>query len=70
MKRFLAVLLLLFFVQMSCSATYVKGYYKKDGTYVSSHYRKSPSKKKYGKFKFPKQTTQKSSSYQSGKMDF
>lgn len=30
---------------LPASAVYVKGYYRKDGTYVSAHYRKPPRRK-------------------------
>lgn len=29
-------------ISLPCAATYVKGYYRKDGTYVAPHYRRSP----------------------------
>ena len=42
--RVIAPLILLTFVTISlpCSATYVKGYYRKNGTYVAPHYRRNP----------------------------
>lgn len=38
----LATLLCLSFVGAAFADTYVRGYYRKDGTYVQPHYRSSP----------------------------
>ena len=44
MKRVLAIVCFFFFVFLSfdCFAVWVKGYYRRDGTYVSPHYRSAP----------------------------
>ena len=44
MKIFLFVLCFVFLIPISFSNEYVKGYYRKDGTYVKSHSRKSRNK--------------------------
>ena len=42
---FVAVAIVLSLISLSAFAdTYVKGYYKKNGTYVAPHYRSSPDK--------------------------
>ena len=56
-KKIFAILLLLLFAQTAFAGTYVKGYVKKDGTYVSPHYRKSPSKSKNKKYRPAKQNS-------------
>ena len=44
MKRLLAFVFaaLFFFTSFDATAVYVRGYYRKDGTYVSPHYRSAP----------------------------
>lgn len=44
MKRLLTIVFFFFVVLLSfdCFAVWVKGYYRKDGTYVSPHYRSAP----------------------------
>lgn len=44
----LSVLLSLSFIAQADS--YVRGYYKKDGTYVAPHYRSSPNQYKYDNY--------------------
>lgn len=46
MKNIILTLLLVFFA-FNAEATFVRGYYRKDGTYVSPHYRSSPTKRYY-----------------------
>lgn len=46
MKIFLTVLVLLFSIQVFAKDVYVKGYTRKDGTYVQPHYRTSPNNTK------------------------
>lgn len=48
MKKLLVLLALTLFCSSAYSAQYVKGYYKKDGTYVAPHYRNAPAKKMSG----------------------
>lgn len=44
MKRLLTIVFFFFLVLLSfdCSAVWVKGYYRKNGTYVAPHYRSAP----------------------------
>ena len=42
MKKILLILCILAFGQIAIAGTYVRGYYRKDGTYVSPHYRRNP----------------------------
>ena len=44
MKRFLIAILLIL-LSFDAQAVFVKGYFRKDGTYVSPHYRSSPGTK-------------------------
>lgn len=49
LKRIIAPLLTLLafaMIALPCDATYVKGYYRKNGTYVAPHYRRSPTSSK------------------------
>lgn len=43
MKKIFVVILILLFSNSICDAKYVRGYYRKDGTYVQPHYRASRS---------------------------
>ncbi len=45
--KFLLVLLMGFFSTNAFADVYVKGYYRKNGTYVAPHYRSSPNGNKY-----------------------
>ena len=42
MRKILVVCFLFLIYSFSFSRVYVKGYYRKDGTYVQSHYRSNP----------------------------
>ncbi len=42
MKKMLVICFLFLIYSFSFSRVYVKGYYRKDGTYVQSHYRSNP----------------------------
>jgi len=44
MKRMIIVLVLVLLVGIVCADTWVKGYYKSDGTYVAGHYRTETNK--------------------------
>ena len=54
MKKILLILCLIAFGQMAFAGTYVKGYYRKDGTYVSPHYRRSSYKSMMKSIQMPK----------------
>ena len=54
MKKILLILCLIAFGQMAFAGTYVKGYYRKDGTYVSPHYRRSSYKNAIKSIQIPK----------------
>ena len=51
MKKLLAVLCLIVFVQTAFAGAYVKGYYRKNGTYVAPHYRQDSYKQTIKKLK-------------------
>lgn len=55
MKIWILLLYLIFFAFFSVSAqdVYVKGYYRKDGTYVQPHYRSAPDGNPYNNYSYP-----------------
>lgn len=56
-KLFIAGLIILFLIPfLSEAAVRVKGYYRKDGTYVQPHYRSNPDGNPYNNWSFPGNT--------------
>lgn len=53
MKLFTLFMLLLINVFYSFSQVHVRGYYRKDGTYVQPHYRSSPDGNPYNNYSYP-----------------
>ena len=54
--RTLILSVLLFFCFQTFGQVYVKGYYRKDGTYVKPHYRSNPDGNPYNNWSFPGNT--------------
>ena len=54
MKKLLTILILFVFIVPSLAfAGWVKGYYRKNGTYVAPHYRTSPNKSRTDNYSYP-----------------
>lgn len=53
MKRFILLIAVLFIVLNSWAQVHVRGYYRKDGTYVQPHYRSSPDGNPYNNYSYP-----------------
>lgn len=53
MKKIILILLATLLVTFSFSQVKVKGYYRKDGTYVQPHYRSSPDGNPYNNYSYP-----------------
>lgn len=53
MKAFVGTLVLLLLVTSGIAQVHVRGYYRKDGTYVQPHYRSSPDGNPYNNYSYP-----------------
>ena len=51
MKSFFIILCLISFIQVTYAGSYVKGYYRSDGTYVAPYYRQDSYKQTIKKYK-------------------
>lgn len=50
MNKLLILFILFFLTVQSCYATYVMGYYRKNGTYVQPHHRSNPNSSRFDNY--------------------